>query len=153
MSRRRVIRILFFLALLLYFLISFLVFLPQCLVVWNPAGVNEFVFCFILPPITVVTVYILYRIKSLIISLISLFITLLILIAWFGPDYFIYYFTHSRPIFWDCVQLLHVFSNVFGVSYETINVLLFCILGPVVFIIMLFIIVMQNKKINSYRLR
>lgn len=54
-------------------------------------------------------------------------------------------------IFKACVDLLNYLANEFGLSYVQINVIIFCIIEPVVFIFMLFLIIKQRRIIKEYR--
>lgn len=137
------------LLILAYLFIVFKVFLPQCLIVWYPLGVNEFIFCFILPPAILGLILMLKKLKSLIIKLITIFISIISFGAWFGPERFLRFITSPDWIFWDCVMLLHVLCNVFGLSYMAINVIIFCLVEPSIFLIMLLIIIRQHKTISS----
>lgn len=137
------------LLILAYLFIAFYVFLPQCLIVWYPLGVNEFIFCFILPPAILCLIFMLKKIKSLTIKLITVFISIISFGAWFGPERFLRFITSPDWIFWDCVMLLHVLCNVFGLSYHAINIIIFCLVEPSIFLIMLFIIIKQHKTISS----
>jgi hypothetical protein len=153
-SKHSVLNIIILVAVIIvYYVLAFLIFLPQCLIVWYPAGVNEFIFCFILPPIVIAIIYLLYKIKSKIITSIVTFICFIAILAWFGPNFFFRFFTRAHMIFQDCVNLLNVLSNVFGLSYEAINVLIFCLFEPMVFIIMLYVIIKQRKIINDLRMK
>ncbi len=47
-----------------------------------------------------------------------------------------------------CVAFLEYWAAKFGMSYEEINIWIFCIIEPVVFFIMLFYIIHLRKKIR-----
>lgn len=49
-----------------------------------------------------------------------------------------------------CVQLLILLGKIIGISYVQINVIIFCIVEPIVFLIMAYIIYKQWKKLKSY---
>lgn len=49
-----------------------------------------------------------------------------------------------------CVQLLILLGNITGIGYVAINVIIFCIVEPIVFLIMAYIIYKQWKKLKSY---
>jgi hypothetical protein len=142
--------ILFLICLSVYLFICFYFVLPECLKVWYPAGVNEFVFCFLLPPALSFIIYYLHKLNSIVITLTVSFICFILLLVWFGVNFFFRFFTTPHMIFRDCVQLLNVLANLTGTSYETINVLIFCLIGPVIFILMAYKIYSLNKRLNSY---
>jgi len=50
-------------------------------------------------------------------------------------------------IFNWCVDFLNYLAKLLSLSYVQINVIIFCIIEPIVFIWMLIVIVMQRKKI------
>lgn len=54
-------------------------------------------------------------------------------------------------IFQACVDLLNYLAKQFGLSYVQINVIIFCIIEPIVFIWMLVIIIKQKRQIKSLK--
>lgn len=54
-----------------------------------------------------------------------------------------------NDIFELCVKLLVEMAHFFGITYEEINVIIFCILGPIVFIIQLIYIIYLRKKVKK----
>lgn len=54
-------------------------------------------------------------------------------------------------IFQLCVDLLNYLAKQFGLSYVQINVIIFCIIEPIVFIWMLVIIIKQKRQIKSLK--
>lgn len=54
-------------------------------------------------------------------------------------------------IFNGCVDLLKFLAKEFGLTYVQINVIIFCIIEPIVFIWMLVIIIKQRKQIKSLK--
>jgi len=51
-------------------------------------------------------------------------------------------------IFNWCVDVLIFLANVLGITYKEINVWIFCIIEPIVFIYMLTLIIKQNRYIK-----
>jgi hypothetical protein len=51
-------------------------------------------------------------------------------------------------IFKLCVDVLIFLANVLGITYQEINVWIFCIIEPIVFIYMLTLIIKQNRYIK-----
>ena len=51
-------------------------------------------------------------------------------------------------IFKLCVDVLIFLANVLGITYQEINVWVFCIIEPIVFIYMLTLIIKQNRYIK-----
>lgn len=51
-----------------------------------------------------------------------------------------------NTVFYLCVDLLRALAKYFGTTYEIINVWIFCIIGPIVFVLLLIIIL--NQKIS-----
>ena len=51
-------------------------------------------------------------------------------------------------IFNWCVEILVKFAELLGVTYNEINVYVFVIITPLIFLIMFFIIIKQKIKIN-----
>ena len=47
-----------------------------------------------------------------------------------------------------CVDILVFLANVLGITYQEINVWIFCIIEPIVFIYMLTLIIKQNRYIK-----
>jgi hypothetical protein len=54
-----------------------------------------------------------------------------------------------NEIFRYCVLFLIWLADEFGVTYEQINVVIFCLIEPVIFIIMVVIIYKQRKIIKK----
>ena len=54
-------------------------------------------------------------------------------------------------IFNWCVNLLVKFAELLGITYNEINVWIFVIFAPLIFLIMLFIIIKQLIKIKSLK--
>ncbi len=54
-------------------------------------------------------------------------------------------------IFDLCVQILLGLANLFGVSYNTINVVIFCVVWPILTIVLIVIVVRQRMVIRKYR--
>jgi hypothetical protein len=52
-----------------------------------------------------------------------------------------------NDIFNLCVKLLEDLARIFGITYEEINVLIFCIIGPVIFIIQILLIIKLKRQI------
>jgi hypothetical protein len=50
-----------------------------------------------------------------------------------------------------CVQLLLAGAHALGISYNEINIWIFCILEPIAFFIMLAIIIWQWRKIRTLK--
>jgi hypothetical protein len=51
--------------------------------------------------------------------------------------------------FKECVQLLEDYAKVFNMTYEEINIWIFCIIEPIVFIVMLLVIIIQYRKLRK----
>jgi hypothetical protein len=51
-------------------------------------------------------------------------------------------------IFKLCVDVLIFLANVLGITYQEINVWIFCIIEPIIFIYMLTLIIKQNRYIK-----
>lgn len=47
-----------------------------------------------------------------------------------------------------CVQFLLDLGNLLGISYVEINIWVFCIIQPIVFLVMLAVIIWQCRKIK-----
>jgi hypothetical protein len=56
-----------------------------------------------------------------------------------------------KEIFDFCVELLILVAKMTSTTYIQINVIIFCILEPVVFLLMAYIIYKQWKKIKLLR--
>ncbi|MBI5722401.1 MAG: hypothetical protein HZA50_00425 [Planctomycetes bacterium] len=54
-------------------------------------------------------------------------------------------------MFYLCVYFLRWLADMFGVSYNTINVLIFCLLWPAFMVILIVIIIRQRRKIKELR--
>lgn len=50
-----------------------------------------------------------------------------------------------------CVQVLVKGAHFLGISYEEINIWVFCIIEPIVFLLMLYIVIIQMKKIKKLK--
>ena len=53
-----------------------------------------------------------------------------------------------NDIFDACVELLHYWGDIVGLTYKEINVWIFVIIEPIIFIIMLVWIIRLRKKIK-----
>ena len=53
-----------------------------------------------------------------------------------------------NEIFDACVELLHYWGDIVGLTYKEINVWIFVIIEPIIFIVMLVWIIRLRKKIN-----
>ena len=51
-----------------------------------------------------------------------------------------------------CVKILVEGGHTLGISYEEINIWIFCIIEPIVFILMLYIIIKQRGKIRNLKI-
>jgi hypothetical protein len=58
-----------------------------------------------------------------------------------------------NDIFKWCVEVLRYYAKVFHTTYEALNVWIFCIIEPIVFILMLLIITRQFIKIRVLKKR
>lgn len=54
-------------------------------------------------------------------------------------------------IFDYCVRLLENGAEFFGTTYKAINVWIFCIIEPIIFLLMLYIIIRQSRKLNEFK--
>lgn len=54
-------------------------------------------------------------------------------------------------IFYWCVRLLQQLAKETNMTYEEINVLIFCIIEPIVFFVMLTVMVIQYIKIKTLK--
>ena len=54
-------------------------------------------------------------------------------------------------IFYWCVQILELTAKKLGTTYEAINVWIFCIIEPIVFMAMLAVIIVQAKKLRKLK--
>jgi hypothetical protein len=52
-----------------------------------------------------------------------------------------------NEIFKYCVDLLYYWAALTGITYEEINVIIFCIVGPIIFIGQWCFIIHQRKKL------
>ena len=55
----------------------------------------------------------------------------------------------TNKIFYKCVELLEIWAEALGISYELINIIIFIIGYPLFVILLLFIIYFQYKKIKK----
>jgi len=51
-------------------------------------------------------------------------------------------------VFYKCVDFLYYLANLLSMSYEEINVWIFCIIGPIVFLGLLFLVFFQRREIK-----
>ncbi len=58
-----------------------------------------------------------------------------------------------NQVFKWCVEFLEFYANCFNMTYEELNVWIFCIIEPIVFFIMLFVIIIQYVKIHRLQNR
>lgn len=58
-----------------------------------------------------------------------------------------------NDIFYLCVKLLEDLASIFGITYEEINVIIFCILGPLVFLIQWVYIFRLRKRLLKYQIQ
>ena len=52
-------------------------------------------------------------------------------------------------VFYWCVDTLKFYAGLFGMTYEEINVWIFCIIEPIVFLAMLIVIIRQARKLRK----
>ena len=57
-----------------------------------------------------------------------------------------------NEVFNWCVELLKWGAQKLGTSYEVINVWIFCIIEPIVFLGMLFFLLFQRRKIKRLKI-
>jgi hypothetical protein len=50
-----------------------------------------------------------------------------------------------------CVNLLIDWAKMLGMSYKEINIYIFCIIEPIIFLVMLGIIISQNRILKQVR--
>ncbi len=56
-----------------------------------------------------------------------------------------------NKVFYWCVDILVFYAKKLGITYEAINVWIFCIIGPIVFLLMLAIIIRQARRLRSLK--
>lgn len=57
-----------------------------------------------------------------------------------------------NSVFDLCVKALEILAKRVGMSYEEVNIWIFCIIEPVVFVVMLFIIIRMYYKIKLLKI-
>ena len=57
-----------------------------------------------------------------------------------------------NEIFNWCVKLLELTAQEFGTTYEDINVWIFCIIEPIMFLAMLIFLLFQRRKIKRLKM-
>jgi hypothetical protein len=55
-------------------------------------------------------------------------------------------------VFQKCVQFLQFWARIFGISYEEINIWIFVIIQPIVFLIMCYWIYTLYRRINKLKI-
>ena len=50
-----------------------------------------------------------------------------------------------------CVRVLQAMAHACGMTYEEINIWIFCIIEPIAFIVMFFILIRQWRKIKKLK--
>ncbi len=56
-----------------------------------------------------------------------------------------------NEIFDWCVKLLEDWAKYFGTTYKAINVWIFCVIEPVIFMVMCITILRQYQKLKHYK--
>ena len=56
-----------------------------------------------------------------------------------------------NKIFDDCVNLLIYLAKLTHTTYIEINVIIFCIIEPIIFFVMLYVIIKQRKQLKKFR--
>lgn len=56
---------------------------------------------------------------------------------------------NTNFIFKQCVILLEKWAAFFHISYQEINVIIFCVIEPIIFFGMLYIIIKQYNKLKT----
>ena len=56
-----------------------------------------------------------------------------------------------NSVFKWCVRLLQVWAKKLNMTYEEINIYLFCIIEPIVFIIMLVVMIRLYKRVKQLK--
>ena len=56
-----------------------------------------------------------------------------------------------NEVFYWCVDVLKFYAKQWNMTYEELNVWIFCIIEPIVFLLMLFLIIRQRMKIRSLK--
>ena len=56
-----------------------------------------------------------------------------------------------KELFDLCVQILIWIADIFNTSYEEVNIWIFVIFQPILFMFMLYIIIKQRRKIKQLR--
>jgi len=56
-----------------------------------------------------------------------------------------------NKVFYWCVDILELYAKKLGITYEAINVWIFCIIEPIVFLLMLAIILRQASRLRSLK--
>jgi len=56
-----------------------------------------------------------------------------------------------NKVFYWCVDILVLYAKKLGITYEAINVWIFCIIEPIVFLLMLAIILRQARRLRSLK--
>ncbi len=50
-------------------------------------------------------------------------------------------------IFWICVEFLHWLAETYGMTYEAVNVWIFCVIWPALTVALIVIVFVQRAKI------
>ena len=53
-----------------------------------------------------------------------------------------------NEVFDLCVKALEILAKAAGMSYEEVNIWIFCVIEPVVFVVMLFMIIRMHYKLK-----
>lgn len=56
-----------------------------------------------------------------------------------------------NKFFDECVTLLIYLAKLTHTTYKEINVIIFCIIEPIIFFVMLYVIIQQHKKLKKFR--
>lgn len=56
----------------------------------------------------------------------------------------------EKAFYW-CVDILKYYAKMFGMTYEEINIWIFCIIEPIVFFVMLGMIINYHLKLKALK--
>jgi len=55
----------------------------------------------------------------------------------------------TDKLFWLCVKFLHWLAAKFKITYEAINIWIFCVVWPLITLALIVVIVLQHLKIEQ----
>lgn len=57
-----------------------------------------------------------------------------------------------NTMFDNCVEVLEILAEMFNITYEEANVVIFCIIEPIIIIVLILYIIRLRKELKTFKI-